>query len=280
MRQVAYDKMPGVPAQQEETMIRRLGVAVALTVLAWAAWAWAAELDGYGIVQKMAEQNESQSAVTSAKLIIIDKNGGQRVRELIMRTKEKNGLRHTVTTFTAPPDVRGSKFLVIEQKNADDDQRIYLPALKRVRRIASADKGGSFMGSTFAYADLRSYDADTGTHQRLADAAIDGQDCFVVQSVPKKPDDFIYSKLIYWVRKDNFLPIKGEFYDKKGALWKTLIVADVERRADGTWIARETTMRDVQKSTATVLELGDYELGAKIDDTYFSERFLTDESLE
>ncbi len=241
---------------------------------------FAEELDGQAIVEKMADQNESKSAETTAKMIIIDKHGKQRVRELLMRTKEKNGLRHTSTTFLAPPDLRGSKFLVIERKDADDDQRIYLPALKRVRRITSSNKSGSFMGSTFAYADLQTHDAKKGVHTRLADATVDGQDCYVVESVPKNPDDYVYSKLIYWVRKDNFLPIKGEFYDKKGTLWKRLEVSEIEQRNDGTWIGRKTKMNDLKKGTATVLELGEYKLNVKIDDAYFTERFLKDETME
>lgn len=261
-------------------MSKRLALVAAIAAL-FCAWpTLAAELDGYGIIQKMEERNQSTSAVTNAKMIIMDNKGSQRVRELIMRTKEKNGLRHVVTTFLAPPEVRGSKFMVIEKKDADDDQRIYLPALKRVRRITSSNKAGSFMGSTFAYADLQSHDPDTGTHQRLADATVDGQDCYVVESTPNKPDDFIYSKFTYWVRKDNFLPIKGEFFDKKGHLWKRLTVANIEQRSDGTWIAKKTTMHDVQKGTSTVLELVDYQLDVKINDDYFSDRFLTDESLE
>jgi outer membrane lipoprotein-sorting protein len=242
--------------------------------------ALAAELDGKGIVDKMADQTMSQSGVTDAKMIIIDKNGNQRIREMRMRTKEKNGLRNVVTTFLAPPDVRGTKFLVIEKKDSDDDQRIYLPALKRARKITSSNKGGSFMGSTFSYADLQSHDADQGTHTRLPDAEIDGHAVYVVETVPNAADDEIYSKLVYWVRQDNFLPIKGEFYDKKGKLWKRLEVSEVEQRSDGTWIAKKTKMADVQKGTATILELGDYEIGSKIDDAYFTERFLTDETME
>ena len=255
-----------------------LGVGLALVIAV--AVVSAADLDGKAIVEKMAKQNESQSAETTAKMILIDKNGRERVREIKMRTKEKNGLRHTVTTFLAPPDVRGTKFLIVEQKNADDDQRLFLPALKKVKRITSSNKSGNFMGSTFAYADLQTHDPDQGAHQRLADAVLDGQDCYVVETVPQNLDDEIYSKLVYWVRKDNFLPIKGEFYDKKGKLWKRLEVSGVEKRSDGTWVAKDTKMSDLLKGASTILRLEEYEVDVEIDDAYFTERFLTDETLE
>ena len=238
----------------------------------------AAEPDAATIIKKMTEANQSQAAVSKAKMILIDKSGGQRVRDLLTRTKLINGVRNTVTTFLSPPDVKGVKFLVVETKNTDDNQRLYLPAMKRVRRITSANKSGSFMGSTFSYADLQAVDPDKGTHKRLADATVDGASCYVIESIPKKDGDSIYGRMINWVRKDNYFPIRGQFFDKKGVLWKTLEVGQLEQRADGTWMARRSKMSDVQAGTATIMELGEYQLNVKLDDQFFTERFLSDES--
>ena len=245
-----------------------------------AAWAAAEDLDGPAIVKKMGKQNESTSLVSKAKMTIGDASGKERVRELIMRSKMVNDLRHSVTTFLSPPDVRGVKFLVIENKNGDDDQRIYLPELKRVRRITSSNKSGSFMGSAFSYADLQTPNADKGKHKRLADQQMGGFDCYTVESTSKNPDDYVYGKFIYWVRKDNFMPVRADFYDKKNAPLKVLEISDFQQRPDGTWFAKRTKMTNVQDKTSTTLEVSDYQVGAAIDDEFFSDRFLSDENRE
>jgi hypothetical protein len=259
-------------------MRRGAWLAVVALVALGTAWALAEELDGKAIVKKMADQNESRSSITKAKMTIVDKNGVQRLRDLIMRSKKKDGLRQTVTTFLAPPDVRGVKFLVLQQRAGDDDQRIYLPEQKRVRRITTSSQSSSFMGSTFAYADLQTPNPDKGKHKRLGDAAMGGHDCYVIETTPAKDDDYIYSRIVYWVRRDNFLPVRGDFYDKKGAPWKVLEVGQHEQRADGTWFARQTKMTNVQDRSSTILQTGDYQIDVPVDDSYFTERFLADEN--
>lgn len=243
------------------------------------AGAGAAELDGQAIVQKMADRSESNSARTQAKMIIVDKNGAQRVRQLLMLARKVNNLNQSFIYFQEPPDVRGVKFLVVEKKGGDDDQRLFLPALKRARVISGSGKANSFMGSTFAFADLQTHEPEKGIHRRLADEVVEGQDCYVVESIPKNPDDYIYSKLIFRVRKDNFIPIRGDFYDKKGKLWKQLVVNKISRRQDGTWKAESTRMTDVQSSTYTDLILGEYELNVKLPDEFFNPNNLEDETI-
>jgi len=212
--------------------------------------------------------------------LLVDADGTKRERQLRTRTKKVNGLNRIVTTFLSPPDVRGVKFLVIEKKNEDDDQLHYLPALKRVRRITSSSKSDSFMGSTFSYADPQSHDPEKGNHERLKDMVLAGQDCYVVKTIPKNPADYEYSRLVYWVRKDNFMPVRGEFYDKDGKLLKVLEVLKLEKKPDGTWMTTLTKMSNVQKRNVTVLEIMNYQVDVAIEDFYFTERFLKDESQE
>jgi len=259
-------------------MPRRLLLLVGIVLLCCFAFALAQELDGRAIVKKMSKANESKSSFTKAKMILVDKNGGWRTRNITIRSKLINDLRNTVTVFLAPPDVAGVKFLVQEQKGADDDQRIYLPEQKRVRRITTSNQSSSFMGSTFSYADLQSQNPDKGAHKRLNDMPMGSYDCYVVETTPKKEDDYIYGRLIYWVRKDNFLPVRGDFYDKKGQPWKVLEVSQHEQRPDGTWYAKQTKMTNVQDHTVTTIEVSEYKIDLPIDDSYFTERFLSDES--
>jgi len=260
--------------------MRRYLIAGAIVLMLLAGLAVAQDLDGEAIVKKMTNRSESDTTISETKMIIVDADGNKRERKLLTRAKKIDGRGHIVTTFLAPPDVRGVKFLVIENPDGDDDQRIYLPALRRVRRITSSNKTDSFMGSTFSYADLQSYKSEDGTHTRKADMKLNGHDCFVVESIPKPETDTQYSKLIYWVRKDNFVPIRGEFYDKQGKLFKVLEVLKVEKLPDGTWLTKLTKMSDVQARRVTVLEIMTYKINEPIEDFYFTERFLKDESRE
>lgn len=128
-----------------------------------------------------------------------------------------------ITFFESPPDVKGTGFLswsyVDEDK--DDDQWLYLPALRKVRRIAASNKGDSFMGSDFTYDDMGERKVEEDNHTLLKSENLKDTDCYVVESVPKKKG-YIYSKKITWVYKANLIPIKVDYYDRKGRFLKTL----------------------------------------------------------
>ena len=261
--------------------MRRLWILVALALLVSAAGlVRAQDLDGMAIMKKVADREESKSSETETKMILVDNRGQQRERSLIVRAKQINKRDHVMTTFLSPPDVRGVKFLVIENPTGDDDQRIYLPAIKRARRISSSQKSGSFMGSQFSYEDLQSQDPEKYKHQRMADMQMAGHDCYVVQSVPLDPSDTQYSKAIWWVRKDAWVPIRAELYDKKGNLFKVLEVQELEKQPDGTWLTKLTKMSDVQQRKVTIMQIIKYQANVQIKDSVFTERFLTDESQE
>jgi outer membrane lipoprotein-sorting protein len=136
------------------------------------------------------------------------------------------------------------------------------------------------MGSTFSYGDLQIRDPEEGKHTRLKDMVLGGQPCYVVQTVPKNMNDSDYGKLIFWVRKDNFIPIRGEFYNKDNKLWKVLEIFNLEQKPDGTWVARQTKMSDVIARKVTVMEILKYQINVTIEDSVFTDRFLSDESQE
>lgn len=236
------------------------------------------ELTGKQIVEKMRDQEDLKTSLMQVRMTITDKRGDTRIREIINRVKDYPGGGKTVIAFAKPDDVKGTKFLIIENKNGDDEQLLYMPALKKVRRIASSQRSGSFMGTDFSYSDMQSHDPNKGTHTRLEDEAVDGQPCYKVQTVPNDADDYDYSKIIYWVKKDGDIPIKGEFYDKRGDLLKVLTVTKLEKDDKGHWIIKDTLMKNMQKDHSTRLEILQQKSDMPIADEFFSERFLTDET--
>lgn len=232
------------------------------------------------IIEKMRTQETYEDAVTKIKMDIVSPDGKTRTRVLITRyKKDKNGLGHASTTFIYPDEVKGTKFLVTETKPGESDQYLFAPQIGRVRKIMAKERGGSFMGTDFSYSDLRPHDPEKGVHTLLREEKFGGYDCYVVESVPKKGEtDYDYSKVVYWVRKDNYVPIKVVFYDKSGALLKQLTTSEVVQTADGIWYSKKSVMENLKTGSRTISEIQEIKTNAGLSDDYFTTRFLEDQT--
>jgi outer membrane lipoprotein-sorting protein len=253
-------------------------VLVLLVLVAFAVPALAGDPSGKEIIEKIKVQESYKDTVLKIKMTIVDKGGQARERLILNRVKKIGGLTHSVTTFLKPDDVKGTKFLTIENQGRDNDQWIYLPAQGRERRIIASQKGQSFMGSDFSYGDLGGREPNKGKHETLRSENRDGFDCYVVQSLPDSGDkDAQYGKTVTWVRKDIWVPVYVEFYDKNYKLQKALSAKDF-RQTDGIWMAHHTEMRDLVRGTRTVIDIVGIENNKGLKDDYFSMRFLKDET--
>ena len=125
--------------------------------------------------------------------------------------------------FRSPQEVAGTAFLMLERDKGESEQHIYLPGLKRTRRIVGREREGSFMGSDFSYADFERRDTRESTQKRLPDEDLSGVKTYVLESTPKKAPSSTYSKIETWVRQDNFLPLRIRFYDKSGQAAEDLL---------------------------------------------------------
>ena len=172
---------------------------------------------------KARDKQFPENSVMDITMVLINKRGNERKREISSKRKSgENGENKSVAYFLSPADVKGTAFLVWEHKNQPNDIFIYLPALKKIRRIASDQKHQSFMGSDFSYADMENEDIDDADHKIISEESLDGHECWVVESIPKPESDSEYSKLITWVKKDDYIPHKVDFYDKKGRHFKIM----------------------------------------------------------
>src|SRR5205814_5996835 len=136
--------------------------------------------------------------------------------------RRKDGKLASKVTFLAPADVAGTKFLSLEKANGGTEQHIYLPGLKRTRRIVGREREGSFMGSDFTYSDLSRKDDKGAKHEKLPDENIGSDATYVIESTPASVKDAGYSKVRAWVRKTDFVALRTKFYDASGKLVKTL----------------------------------------------------------
>ena len=161
-------------------------------------------LTGLEVAEKVHNRPDGDTRYCEMSLTLINKNGSKRVRELKSYSKDYGQDRKTIMFFLYPGDVKGTGFLTwdYDQANKDDDKWLYLPAMKKTRRISgSSSKTDYFMGTDFTYDDMGRRNLDEDTHTLLREEIIDESKCWVLQSVPKKSGD-LYTKRISWIRQD------------------------------------------------------------------------------
>ena len=206
---------------------------------------------------------------------LIDRNGGERVRELTLLRKnvgDAGGDQKYFIYFFQPADVKDMTFMIHKYPARDDDRWLFVPAISMVKRIAAQDKRSSFVGSDFTYEDVSGRDLEDDTYSLEREEKLGDRDCYVVKSVPKNADADFGHKLT-WVDKARFLPLREEQYDRKGARYKEF-TADEVAEVKGLPTVIRRTMKNLQtghRSEVTYLK-ADYDLG--IEDGLFSERFL------
>jgi hypothetical protein len=206
---------------------------------------------------------------------LIAQSGQERLRELTMLRKnfgEPGGAQKYFMYFFLPADVKDMTFMVHKHPGRDADRWLFVPAISMVRRIAARDKSSSFVGSDFSYEDVSGRNIDDDTHILVKEEKLDNKDCYVVKSTPKAAD-VDYSYKTSWIDKAAYLPLKEEYYDKKGDLYKTFAANEI-KTIKGFPTITKRTMKNAQSGHRTDVTFlkADYDLG--IDDNLFSERFL------
>ena len=210
----------------------------------------------------------------SAEMILRNKEGQESSREMRMQSLEqKTDGDKRLIVFDEPRDVKGTAFLVFTKKVGNDDQWLYLPALKRVKRIASNNKSGPFVGSEFAYEDLSSQEVEKYTYRHLNDEAIDGLEAYVIERIPEDKNSG-YTKQIAWIDKKEFRPLKTDYYDRKGQLLKTFIAEGYKSYGENFWRADKFVMTNHQTGKSTELIWRDYVFTQGLSDRQFNQRSL------
>lgn len=251
------------------TTIKLISVAV-LIAIATAASAQT----GRDIAQKVKDRPDGDTRQSELTMKLINKRGSARERKLVSYSidvgKEKKD-RKSLMFFLYPGDVKGTGFLTwdYDQVGKDDDKWLYLPAMKKTRRISgSSAKKDYFMGSDFTYDDMGSRHVDEDTHNLLGEETIDGHKCWKLESVSKDKRD-IFSKKIAWIRQDCLIPLKVEYYDKMGKLHRRLEMSKINK-VDGFWVAQQMQMTNVQTEHQTILEISNPKYNLKFDEAKFS----------
>ncbi len=232
-----------------------------------------AQMTGREIVDKAYNLPQGDDKTSTLTMILTNKSGQTRVRKIKQFNKDLGDVEKKIMFFMTPADVKNTSFMNWSyDSDKADDQWIYLPTLKKVKRISSDSKSDYFMGSDFTYDDLGDRKLDADVHTLLREETIDGKACYVVESV-SKDEDYMYTKTITWIQKDNFVGVKKEFYDEDEDLLKVLTIKKVEK-ISGFWIVTESEMKNVQKDHSTIIKLSDILVNTGVSASKFTERMM------
>jgi hypothetical protein len=236
---------------------------------------------GRQIMERVDARDDGDNGTQDLEMVLYDRGGNQRVRKLRAFGQDRGEDEYSLMFFLTPADVEDTGFLTYDYDapERDDDQWLYLPALKKTKRIASSDKSGSFMGSDFSYADMTKRPLDDYEYTLMKEDAVDGVPVWQVQAVPKterEKDETGYEKSVFFVRKDNDFVIRSVHWVKKGKRLKYFEATRVEQ-VDGIWIATEmqmTTKRGTETEHRTVLRSSNVRFNQALAPDLFTTRQL------
>lgn len=214
---------------------------------------------GLEIAKTMRERDRGFDNFTAdMEMTLISTSGKKAVRRLRVKVLEVEGDGDkNLAIFDAPADVKGAAFLSHTHIRKADDQWLYLPSLKRVKRIAPANKTAPFMGSEFSYEDLASPEVEKYTYKYVGDDTTADQRSFLLERYPVDKHSG-YSRQLVWVDQDRFVALKIEYYDRRGDKLKTLVSSGFKQYLDQYWRATDMDMENHQSGKRSVLRWANY----------------------
>ena len=226
---------------------------------------------GREIVEAARKQNAGfQSLSASVEMTLVNRRGQSHMRRLHMHVLEREeGGRYSRCDVEAPPDVRGTVLLSHSIPDTDSNQWLYLPSLRRTRRIAAQARSGAFMGSEFSYEDLIGHPLDRGYHRWLYDTHLDDRHCHVLEWVPIDPRSSGYYRQIVWVDSQNYRVWQVEYYNRRQERQKTLTLSGYRLYNDRFWYATQMHMHNHLSGNQTKLVWSAIEIGTKIPPVIF-----------
>jgi hypothetical protein len=198
---------------------------LAFVVMALPALSFADDLTADQLAERVVKGNGFtwEGASTRLRMVLIDAGGQRSERSIEVLGRRHDGQLESVARFLSPSDIAGTKFLMIEKPGGGSEQHIYLPGLKRTRRVVGREQEGSFMGSDFTYNDLQRKGDKDAKNARLPDENIGSESVYVLEATAGSKTS-PYSKIKTWIRKTDYIPLRTQFFDNAGKLAKTLYV--------------------------------------------------------
>jgi outer membrane lipoprotein-sorting protein len=233
------------------------------------------------IIEKSRETAKISGMETVSSLMIYDNKGNERVRQTMMASKLYNqgATEKRIIRFQSPADVKGTGILIFDHENSEDDMWIYMPALRKTRRIISSERSKSFMGSEFSNGDMAAPNTNDFTYKLLGSEQVDGTGCWKVEVSPANEDiadEFGFSRKVTWIGKQDFVPRKAEYYDLDNDLLKVMNASDVKVIDPEHNKAMATRMEMTNKQTGrrSVFIMEKVNFNPDVKDNYFTTAYL------
>jgi outer membrane lipoprotein-sorting protein len=256
--------------------MQRLLLLLLITLVSLGAQAETAEQKGLRLAEEMDRRDAGWGDQTARMVMILrNRQGDESRRDLRVSLLEVDGDGDKgLTIFDSPGDVKGTAFLSYTHARTPDDQWLFLPALKRVKRISSRNKSGPFMGSEFAYEDMTSQEVEKYTYKWLRDERLDGRDTYVIERYPAYEYSG-YQRQVVWLDKAMWQPLKIEYYDRKGKLLKTLTAQEYKSYLSKPyWRPDRSEMENHQTGKSTTLLISDVRFRTGLTDRDFDRNAL------
>jgi len=242
---------------------------------------WADDPKAREIMEKVDARYDGDTVSQDMIMILIDKNKKKRVRQIMSYSKDFGVDEHRILFFKSPSDVKNTAFLTYDYDDSkrDDDQWLYLPALKKTKRIPSSDKSSSFMGSDFSYSDMTDKDLDDYDFKLLKESQVKGDKVWIIESIPRTKDmidETGYIKGIIVIRQDNYM-IRRAIYTLKNRAKKKYLDVSKMHKQDNVWVVDEMKMiskRGKKVTHKTVLQFKNIQINTKLPDNMFTTRRL------
>ncbi|MEN8249735.1 MAG: outer membrane lipoprotein-sorting protein [Bacteroidota bacterium] len=227
---------------------------------------------GQEIAEKVYDRATPNNGESDMTMTLINSKGKERQRFLHQFFKDYGDTEKKTMFFKSPADVKNTSFMNFSYDgDQDDDQWLYLPALKKVKRISGGSKDNYFMGSDFTYEDMEKRSPNKDDHKLIKTETLKGEECYVIESTPIEEGQ--YSKRVAWVIKDKWIPLKVEFYDEDEELLKILSITKYEE-LKGYWTIVTQEMKNVQREHKTAINLSNIKVENGIGDAYFTQRAM------
>jgi hypothetical protein len=252
---------------------------VALTSVLAAGAAEAADPNPRDLVDRSIQASRLDGSESLATLTILNAKGQKRERTIasVQRLYDGGKTEKRLIRFTAPADVKGTGLLTYDYETKTDDMWLFLPALRKTRRIVASEKAKSFMGSEFSYADITPPALDDFTYTLLGSGTVDGVNCWKVEYAARTEeisDENGYSKRVAWIGKADYAVRKAVYYDVSGELLKELTVVELKELAPGKVRFTHIEMDNKQNGRRSIMKTHEIRLRADVPDEYFSTRYL------
>jgi len=231
------------------------------------------------VINKVNARNDGQQVSRKLKMVLVNKHGKKRVRETKSYRKYYGKDKKSIIFYTAPKRVAKTAFLTYDYKDKEDQQWLYLPAIKKVRRISASDRGDWFLGTDFSYEDIKKetkISIEDYNFKLDGEKKIDGYDCYKIVSTTKNKEiaeELGYSKVISFIDKSIFIARKSVFYDIRGELLKVMYSQDI-KLIDGIWTITHMHMENKQNKHTSDFYFSDIDYKTKLKDKLFTKQAL------